>query len=127
MAERKSYKRDRILSLLQSVTCHPTAEWLYMELKNEIPSLSLATVYRNLEQLTLAGIIQKLEGENKTSHYDGNPLPHLHLNCNGCNGVFDIPYNNIEIPIEDIRKNSPFEVTEFTLNFRGYCPDCKLK
>ena len=65
MISRKSHKRDSILSLLQSVKCHPTAEWIYMELKEEIPELSLATVYRNLEQLAEMGIIQKSKATTK--------------------------------------------------------------
>ena len=116
-----------ILDLLKSVSCHPTAEWLYMELKPEIPELSLATVYRNLEQLSEKGIIQKLEGENKTTHYDGNPLPHYHLNCNSCSNIFDFPSDFVSLPLDKISDASDFTVTDYTVNFRGICPGCKIK
>ena len=46
-----SKQRDALLTLLKSVTCHPSAEWLYNELKHDFPKLSLATVYRNLSVL----------------------------------------------------------------------------
>ena len=127
MISRKSQKRDRILTLLQSVTCHPTAEWIYMMLKDEIPELSLATVYRNLEQLTEMGIIQKIEGDDKTSHFDGNAAKHFHLGCTSCKKIFDIPHEFIAIPVEGIIKEAPFEVTDYTVSFRGICPDCKIK
>ncbi len=122
---RTSLKRNRILELLKSVTCHPTAEWIYMELKEEIPELSLATVYRNLEQLEKKGIIQKIEGQEKTTHYDGNAEPHYHLSCVRCMKIFDIPAELIHLPVEGITKNAPFEVTDYTISFRGICPDCK--
>ena len=41
---RYSPKRDAILQCLRSTTCHPSAEWVYAQLKPRIPNLSLATV-----------------------------------------------------------------------------------
>ena len=49
MDKRNSKKRDAILEKLKSTTSHPTAEWIYLELKKDYPKLSLATVYRNLK------------------------------------------------------------------------------
>ena len=46
-ATRYSPKREAILKCLRSTTCHPSAEWVYTQLKPQIPDLSLATVYRN--------------------------------------------------------------------------------
>ena len=125
MTSRKNYKRDRILELLRQVTCHPTAEWIYLQLKSEMPEISLATVYRNLEQLYTSGDIQKIEGDDKITHYDGNSHPHFHLGCTGCNKIFDIPAEYIDLPVEGIIKSAPFEVTGYTVSFRGICPDCK--
>ena len=96
-------------------------------LKDEIPELSLATVYRNLEQLTEMGFIQKIEGDDKTSHFDGNAAKHFHLGCTSCKKIFDIPHEFIAIPVEGIIKEAPFEVTDYTVSFRGICPDCKIK
>ena len=47
-----SHKRDAILECLRCTTSHPTAEWVYTQLKPTIPDLSLATVYRNLARGT---------------------------------------------------------------------------
>ena len=125
MAERKSYKRDMILALLKSVACHPTAEWIYLELKPEIPELSLATVYRNLEQLADKNIIKKIEGENKTTHYDGNPLPHYHLSCTSCSRIYDFPAEFVSLPLSELSESSHFDVTDYDVHFRGICPGCK--
>ncbi len=125
MNTRNSIKRNRILELLRSVTSHPTAEWIYMTLKDEIPELSLATVYRNLEQLVNLGVVQKIEGQEKTSHYDGNASPHFHLTCTKCMKIFDIPTDFIRLPVDSIIADAPFGVTDYTISFRGICPDCK--
>ena len=41
-------KRDAILTCLRSTDTHPSAEWIYENVRQEIPDISLATVYRNL-------------------------------------------------------------------------------
>mgnify|MGYP000354531296 CR=1 FL=1 len=48
IARKHSRKRDAILECLRCTTSHPTAEWVYTQLKPDIPDLSLGTVYRNL-------------------------------------------------------------------------------
>ena len=55
---RYSPKRDAILQCLRSTTCHPSAEWVYSQLKPTIPDLSLATVYRNLARFRAEGAVQ---------------------------------------------------------------------
>ena len=54
---RYSPKRDAILQCLRSTTCHPSAEWVYSQLKPKIPDLSLATVYRNLARFRAEGAV----------------------------------------------------------------------
>ena len=52
-----SKQRDAFLRTLRRTKAHPTAYWIYEELKKEFPNISLATVYRNLKlALEMAGI-----------------------------------------------------------------------
>ena len=50
---KRSKKRDAILSCLCNTDTHPSAEWIYHQLKPQIPDLSLATVYRNLASIPM--------------------------------------------------------------------------
>ena len=43
-----SRQREAIKDYLSSVTTHPTADTVYMHIKEEFPNISLGTVYRNL-------------------------------------------------------------------------------
>ncbi|MFQ5901182.1 MAG: transcriptional repressor, partial [Thermodesulfobacteriota bacterium] len=52
--------RQIILNVLKGVKTHPTADWIYEELKKEIPNISLGTVYRNLTYLKENNFILKL-------------------------------------------------------------------
>ena len=62
IARKHSRKRDAILECLRCTTSHPTAEWVYTQLKPTIPDLSLATVYRNLAMFKDEGTIDSVTG-----------------------------------------------------------------
>ena len=88
---RQSKQRNRILELLRSTDRHPTADWLYLQLKSEFPNLSLGTVYRNLEILSESGEIQKLELGSAQKRFDGVAENHYHIRCIQCDRVDDAP------------------------------------
>ena len=84
--QKKSRKRDAILACVCSTDTHPTAEWVYTQLKPDIPDLSLGTVYRNLAMFRREGIIGSAGVVNGLERYDRNPLPHAHFVCTQCSG-----------------------------------------
>ena len=71
-----SRQREIILDTLKSNVVHPTAEYIYSILQKENPKISLATLYRNLNQLAEHGIIKKIDGLEQSSHYDHNTHAH---------------------------------------------------
>ena len=85
-----SRQRDIILQTLKANVVHPTAEYLYAVLKEKEPNISLATLYRNLNQLSDNGIIKKIDGLEVPSHYDHNTHEHYHFMCDECKRVFDV-------------------------------------
>ncbi|MDR3162103.1 MAG: transcriptional repressor [Spirochaetaceae bacterium] len=90
--ERKhSRKRDAILRVIQSTKSHPGAQWVYDQLKPQIPDLSLGTVYRNITFFREAGIVVSLGVVNGEDRFDGDVRPHPHLVCSRCGRVVDLP------------------------------------
>ncbi len=85
-----SKQRELIIDALRHTTEHPTAETVYRTLKGDYPRLSLATVYRNLNQLCETGVIRKLHVADSPDRFDGNIEPHYHLCCKACKRVLDI-------------------------------------
>ena len=119
-----SKQREIIHNTLKSNPIHPTAEHVYTLLQEENPNISLATVYRNLNQLADVGKIKKIEGLEQSVHYDHQTHAHYHFICNNCKKVFDI---NIEVApnIEtDARKRTGFDIQGHEINFNGLCQDC---
>lgn len=91
MAVRKySRKREAILSCVRSTHSHPTAEWVYHQLKPALPDLSLGTVYRNLAMFKREGVICSVGIVDGMERFDSNVLPHAHFICTHCNGVYDL-------------------------------------
>ena len=121
-------KRTAILSFLRQTKDHPSAEMVFNHLKQEIPDLSLGTVYRNLSMFKEQGEIISLGTVNGVERFDGNIEPHVHFICNGCNCVTDLM--QIHVPEElnqQVTKATGGSVTMCHLTFNGYCKDCLEK
>ena len=119
-----SKQRDALLNVLRSTRTHPTADWLYQELRKEFPNISLGTVYRNLKMLSDNDIILKLDIGTGTEHYDGFTHEHYHLVCGDCSSISDIEVN-LEALNKKAEELSGGEIKNHTLIFYGKCKNCK--
>ena len=120
-----SKQREALLRLLKSVNNHPTAEWLYRELKKEYTNISLATVYRNLNVLCQCGEIIKIEVGDGTDHYDGVVDSHCHFICGKCKSVIDINAPSAYKLNDEVSSLNDVIVTDNSLVFYGLCEKCK--
>jgi Fur family peroxide stress response transcriptional regulator len=135
--ERKhSKKRDAILGVIQSTSSHPGAQWVYDQLKPQIPDLSLGTVYRNINFFREEGTVVSLGVVNGEERFDGDVRPHPHLVCSRCGRVADLPCPDSDlftalaekIPAALSMKGSG-EKGEFRIDYRrtvfyGLCGHC---
>ncbi len=121
-ATRNSKQRDAILSTLKSTKTHPSAEWVYEKLKPDFPSLSLATVYRNLNRFCEDGKANRLDVGDGTVRYDGFIDPHAHFYCSHCGKVIDIEGGTNYTP--DIEEKYDIKLEGFSLVFFGKCKNC---
>ena len=125
MKQRYSRQREEILTLLRSVKNHPTADWIYTQLKQTRPNLSLGTVYRNLNLLEANGLIQRLTFGPSYHHYDGDPQPHCHFCCQECGAIYDLPGYTFHHSVEEIEAETGFTISGSRLEFYGICDACK--
>ncbi|MDA3926660.1 MAG: transcriptional repressor [Kiritimatiellae bacterium] len=118
----KSRQRDIILEQLKMVDCHPTADEVYIMVKRKLPKIGIATVYRNLEQLSKGGCIFKLDGDIK--RYDGNIMRHFHYRCPQCERVFDLDIGKLESIYDDLSNESHKQGLEVKVEFVRICENC---
>ncbi len=121
---RRSVKREAILALLRSVTCHPSAEWLHARLLTDFPDLSLGTVYRNLRQLAEEGLIVSVGVIGGQERFDGNTAPHGHFVCRRCGAVTDVPLKGGRSFHRDVERLTGGRVQDVETTAYGLCANC---
>lgn len=120
---RYSRQRELILQQVQSRCDHPTADDIYTAVRDECPTLSLGTVYRNLNCLVEQGDILRVTVPGKADRFDRDTHPHGHLCCRGCGRVLDVPVN--AAALESIwSQYQGARVEEYALSLYGLCADC---
>lgn len=125
---RSTKQRELILKTLRNTKSHPTADWIYEEVKKEIPNISLGTIYRNLNTLKEMGEILELSYGSKYSRYDGNPQNHYHFVCVDCGNVYDIEGCPVQMGLDEkVAEENDVEVYYHRMEFYGLCSSCKDK
>lgn len=120
-----SKQREHILKTLQENIIHPTADEIYAIARKDMPSLSLATVYRNLNQLAESGIIRRIDGLDGSVHFDHNLCNHYHFICTKCNKVYDVDYDIAPDLADKVLAETGLFVESFDISLKGTCPNCK--
>jgi Fe2+ or Zn2+ uptake regulation protein len=127
LGTKRSRQREKILEVLKRTTSHPTAEWMYEQVRVLIPHVSLGTIYRNLHILTAQGKIRELDFGEGIHRYDGTVDPHYHFVCERCGTVTDLPVSPQSDIHDRVRDVVPGEVKSHRLDFFGVCTDCLAK
>lgn len=118
---RHSPQREAIMEVLKSTKTHPTAEWVYFALKDDYPSLGIATVYRNLKLFEKQGLVQRIDVGDGYDHYDADTSQHYHFRCTSCRQVIDLDMPKLEI---DSNLPEGHMAERHNLVFFGKCSKC---
>ncbi|MCW8797727.1 MAG: transcriptional repressor [Prosthecochloris sp.] len=122
---RNSRQRTRLLEILRSTDSHPTAAWLYDQLKPEFPALSLGTVYRNLTTLIDQGLAKKIDSGSTFDRFEAKTTPHYHLICRTCGSITDFEKPLFTDLNEVVSSSTDFVIESHRIDFYGICPLCR--
>ncbi len=124
-----SKQRDAIMEFLHGNGSHPNAHEIYSAIREEIPNVSLGTIYRNLNQLAEAGEIRKIRCTDGPDRFDFRTDDHGHFICSCCGRFYDVPRDLIMIrgdegtgSPEDSMLPGRADSLEFEIT--GVCRDC---
>ena len=126
MSERRTRSQERILKVLKGLTQPTSAQDLYVALRHEY-TIGLATVYRSLDTLKVAGLVQVRTLPSGESLYSLPQEDRHHLSCLRCGNSISIdecPVHDLEHELQDHHK---FRIYYHTLEFFGLCPDCQAQ
>ena len=125
MIRRETKQREAILNVVRNSDSHPTADWIYDQVRKVIPNISKGTVYRNLRILLEDGKISDLKLEGSVGRYEGNQNNHYHFLCERCGRIFDLD-EPVDHSIEyRVASKTGFKVKGHHLELIGLCPDCQ--
>lgn len=122
-----SKQRELIEEVVRKDNNHLTAEEIYSHLKGANPSLSLGTVYRNLNLLCESGIINRVSIPNSSDRYDAIMDNHQHVICSNCNKVFDINLPMTKDIEKYVNEKVDIRVNSVKIFVDGICSDCQKK
>src|SRR5205823_8156054 len=115
---------------LKNAHSHPTAEQVYLAVRQRIPNISLATVYKALEALVDCRVANKLSNSDGPARYDCHCDAHYHLRCLSSGEVRDLPtpfdhdlLSKIDPKLVDSLRAQGFEVTDYRLEILGHFKD----
>jgi Fur family peroxide stress response transcriptional regulator len=117
-----THQRLIILEELENLE-HVEIDKLYEHIIIKLPTLSKATLYRNINELVSKDIISEVKISNQKNLYEITKVPHIHLVCNKCNNIID-DMIDISTLLDEITKYSHFKIESSSMIFNGICQKC---
>lgn len=119
-----THQRQVIFETLAEMAGHPSPEAVYALVRKRIPSISLATVYKNLKIFEEHGMIREVSPHHGTARFETNAAPHHHLVCLQCKAILDVPAGNIGPVRMPKRTPAGFRIQRYTIEMLGICGEC---
>jgi Fur family transcriptional regulator, peroxide stress response regulator len=127
LGHRMTPQRLAILEILAESKEHPSAEMVYEQLKERFPTMSPATVYKNISLLKETGEALELGFADGSNRYDGNkPYPHPHLICLACGSIIDPDLTSFQELTRHLTETTGYEISTYRIDFFGLCPTCQI-
>jgi Fur family peroxide stress response transcriptional regulator len=118
-------QRRVIMATLAGRHDHPTADEVYEEVRDQLPEVSKATVYRVLDLLVRLGVATRIHSPASRGHFDAEVRQHHHAICSRCERVVDLhapDFDDIPVPAGELADG--FRLSGYTVNFQGVCKAC---
>jgi Fur family peroxide stress response transcriptional regulator len=121
-------QRMAVVKILARSEGHPSVEKIYKRLQDDFPTMSLATVYRNVMLIKSLGEVLEIGFPDGSNRYDGNkPYPHPHVICIKRKKIIDPDLATLKDMTDEVADETGLNILTYRLDFFGICPDCMKK
>lgn len=103
---------------------HMSVDELYEAIKKKFPSISLATVYKNINAMLEKSFILEVKIPNQKSKYELSKESHSHVLCEECGKVEDITLD-LHTIAQKAANLTDYMINDDALVLSGICPSCK--
>lgn len=126
---RVTAQRTIILETIAHMEDHISAQQVYEGARERLPGLNLATVYRTVESLKGAGMINMFSAGGEPMRFSlcDPEHPHSHLVCRECGSIFEVEAEEIEAFARRVEETTSFRIDSVHLTLEGLCQNCKQK
>ena len=125
----RTHQRQVLYEVMESMEGHPSPEDLYARVKKRIPSISLATVYKNLHLFIESGIFREVSLHHGSLRVEMNDRPHHHLVCVVCKSISDVDEEELGAVMKQQPEKLPggFLAERLAVDVLGRCVACQAK
>ncbi len=122
-----THQRQVIYEAVMTLHGHPSPELIYQRTRKKIPSISLATVYKNIRTFLDSGMLREVSMHHGSLRVEPNHDPHHHLVCVNCKSITDLDEAKLA-PLR-FRGKLPrgFRVKRVAIDVLGVCGTCSAK
>ena len=124
---RATRQRAAIMALLDSVDEFRSAQELHDELRRRGDNIGLTTVYRTLQSLSSADLVDMVRTDTGESVYRRCSAPehHHHLVCRRCGSAVEVSGREVEAWATEVAQAHGFSDVSHTIELFGTCADCR--
>ena len=127
-----THQRQVLYEVMQGMEGHPSPEEVYARVRKRIPSISLATVYKNLHLFIECGIFREVSFHHGSLRVEMNDRPHHHLVCTTCRAIADVEEEELGAVIHRSGQTPEklpggFLAERFAIDILGRCVACQAR
>ncbi len=120
-----THQRQVLYEVMQQMPGHPSPEDVYHRVRKRVPSISLATVYKNIHLFIESGILREVSQHHGSLRVERNEEPHHHLICTVCKSITDIDEVFLGLSVKQSRLSGGFLVERYAVDILGRCKSCQ--
>ncbi len=121
-----THQRRVIYDTVMSLQAHPSPELIYDKVRRKIPSISLATIYKNVRTFLESGMLREVSMHHGSLRVEPNEREHHHLVCVRCKDITDLDPESLG-PVRIKDRPRGFRVTRISVDVLGVCAACAAR
>lgn len=120
-----THQRQVLYETMREMKGHPSPEEVHARMKETIPSISLATVYKNIHLFVASGVFREMSVHHGTLRVEMNREEHHHMVCSICRSITDVEASDVDIRLPQTGVQSGFKVERCSVDIIGVCAECQ--
>jgi Fur family transcriptional regulator, peroxide stress response regulator len=120
-----THQRQVLYDVMQGMSGHPSPEEIYARMRRKMPSISLATVYKNIHLFVESGVLREVSLHHGSQRVEMNVEEHHHLVCSKCKAIVDIDEKELGTLPKRKKLAGGFLVERYAVDVIGLCTKCQ--